>query len=743
MTLLLAVFAAALAGCAAFTPLPEPTTLDKRLAAFPTKGLALAKPVAIHWDAHQIPFIEAETDGDLAFALGLVHAHLRLGQMELMRRLAQGRVAEMGGPLAIDIDRSLRIADFGRAAPEMEKILPDETRAFLRRYVEGINHYLFAASELPHEFAVLGLKREAWTVLDVLSMERLGAADVNWLIWFNLLRMRGTPGWADSWARLVRHGTAGPVSMGADETAGLLQDIIEGYGRTGSNSVVVSGARTATGAAMIASDPHLGINLPNVWLIGGIKSPSFHAAGLMFPGLPFVAVGRNESIAWGGTNMRAAASDLVDVSKLPLTERTVKLDVRWWFDAEAKIRESELGPVISDAPVLSGTGGPYALKWVGHAASDEITAMLKVNRARSFEEYRAAFKTFAVPAQNMMYADTQGNIGELMAVHLPIRPAGVPPDLVRDPADPSSAWLRIADATQLPFSYNPARGWLGSANNKPAETPFPIGYFFSPGDRVERMKMLLGGEKRIGVAELEKLQQDVYMTSAVALRDAIVAAIDELNIADIDGVVARMRAWDGSYTKESSGAVAFEVLFHHFKDAMYEGAMDPEEARNFISVADAKLILVEDVRNADKPRLSAALEKAIRLAAPDAAKFASWGEMHRLGLSHVLGNIPVIGSRYRFGEFAVGGSTDTLMKTSAASSNERHRVRYGSQARHVSDLSDLDSNWFLLLGGQDGWLASSTFMDQVDDWLAGRYIQVPMRAETVRTQFPHAMTLTP
>src|SRR5262249_27516920 len=154
---------------------------------------------------------------------------------------------------------------------------------------------------------------------------------------------------------------------------------------------------------------------------------------------------------------------------------------------------------------------------------------------------------------------------------------------VRDPADPSSAWLRIADATQLPYAYNPARGWLGSANNKPAETPFPIGYFFSPGDRVERMKMLLGGDKTIGVADLQGLQQDVYMTSAVALRDAIVAAIDELHIADIDGLVARMRGWDGFYTKDSSGAVAFEVFFHHFKDAMYDGALDPEAARNFIS----------------------------------------------------------------------------------------------------------------------------------------------------------------
>jgi penicillin amidase len=208
-------------------------------------------------------------------------------------------------------------------------------------------------------------------------------------------------------------------------------------------------------------------------------------------------------------------------------------------------------------------------------------------------------------------------------------------------------------------------------------------------------------------------------------------------------VVARMRAWDGAYRKDSSGAVAFEAVFHYFKDAFYADGLDPETASNFISAANIKRMLTDDIAAADPAQLARALTTAIEKAGPDTAKFASWGEMHHLVLAHVLGNIPVIGARYRFGEYAVGGSTDTLMKTAAGSSAEKHNVRYGSQARHVSDMSDLDRNWFLLLGGNDGWINSSTFADQVPDWLAGRYIQVPMRPETVREQFRYAMALTP
>ena len=751
--LVLAVFGLALAGCGALAPLPEPTTLKQRLAALPTTDLPVEKPVTVRWDDHQVPWIEAQTDADLAFALGLVHAHLRLGQMETMRRIAEGRTAEMAGPPGVDIDKGLRIMGFARAARKVEGALPAETRAYLERYVAGINWYLFHVKDLPQEFAVLGLSREAWTVHDVLALERLGSTDVNWLIWFNLLKLRQGPDWPAMWHKLVEYGTASITSMGSDSRADALETIFKGWGRPGSNSVVVGGARTGTGAAMIASDPHLGINLPNVWLIAGMKSPSYNAVGLMFPGLPFVAVGRNPWIGWGGTNMRAAASDLYDVSKLPpseITSHTEAIKVRWWMDSEVTVRETPYGPIVTDAPPLSDVGGPYALRWVGSDASDEITAMLEVNRARDFEAYRAAFRSFAVPAQNMMYADAQGHIGQVMAVRLPIRAVGTPPDLVRDPADPDAAWKELDDPTQLPFAYDPPKGWLGSANNKPAETPYPIGYFFSPDDRIERMAMLLGGDRKIGVTDLQALQQDVYMISAVRLRDALVGAMDRLGVRGrVPGetaFLARLRDWDGEYRVNSRGAVAFELMFFYFRQAFYAGELDPEAARNFISVADIKKIMTDDVHatlERDPKRLADVLTHAFGKAAARAPSFPSWGDMHHMRMSHLLANIPVIGGRYRFDEFPVGGSTDTLMKTSAGSSDELQTVRYGSQARHVSDLADPDRNWFLLLGGQDGWFNSATFLDQVKLWREGGYIQVPLRPEAAARTFTHVTMLTP
>ena len=429
----------ALSACALLTPLPKQKDVAERLAAFPTAGLPLDETVTIHWSEQQIPFIEAESDGDAAFALGLVHAHLRLGQMATMRMIARGRVAEMIGPLGVDIDHGLRTLDFGRAAPEIERGMDAATRLWVQRFVDGINHYQDTAATLPHDFDVLNLEPEPWTVEDVFAMGRLAGTDVNWLVWMDLLPLRARAGWDELWARLVEGGAVSVARSDGDGDTARMQRWLGGLSKSGSNSLAVAGHRTDTGGALMANDPHLGILVPNVWLIAGIKSPSYHAVGLMAPGLPIFAIGRNPHIAWGGTNMRAASSDLYDVSDVPVSEideRRESIGVRWWFDSDVTVRESEWGPIVTDVPLLADFDlPPLALKWTGHDASDEIGAMLAVSRARTFDEFRAAFDGFAVPGQNMLYADADGNIGRVLAVRLPNR-NGPPADIALDTASP-------------------------------------------------------------------------------------------------------------------------------------------------------------------------------------------------------------------------------------------------------------------------------------------------------------------
>ena len=739
-----------LAGGALLAPLPDETSIEQRLSAFPTSGLPLEGRVTVYWDRHQIPFIEAERDGDAAFALGLVHAHLRLGQMEVYRRIAQGRVAEMAGPFATDIDHALRILDFGRAAEEIEAGLPPATRAWLERFVAGINHHLETAPELPYEFDALGLEREPWSIRDVLAFGRLAGTDVNWLEWLDLLGLRGREDWPVLWARLIESGSSSATSFGSGEGAAHLRTLLGGLSRSGSNSLAVAPGMSATGAAIMANDPHLGIRLPNIWLLAGIKSPSYHAVGLMIPGIPFVAIGRNPWIAWGGTNMRAASSALFDAKDAAMTTRRERIAVRWWFDREVEIRETRWGPVLSDAPQLAAAmaasgSGPFALSWTGHLASDEISAMLKVSRARSFAEFREALSGFAVPGQNMLYADNDGNIGQVMAVRLPGLGDAAPEDLVLAPDGHAERWAGMRGTLDLPFSLNPGRGFLVSANNRPTAAAGRVGYFFSLDDRVLRMAELLSGGG-IGIEDVKALQQDVHKASAAALRDLFVERIDASDIAGSVGedgkrALAAMREWDGRYSPDSRGALAYEAFREAFVRSFYAARLGERDGDAFADAGRIERMMAADIEGAGTAELDAAMGTALNGAGAVVARFPDWGAMHRLGLDHPLSRLPLVGERFRFTDVPVGGANDTLMKTAHHTGADRHFVDYGSNARHISDMSDVDRNYFVLLGGQDGHIGSTTFLDQTELWLEGTYIEMPLRIETVRERFAYRIEL--
>ncbi len=754
MPFLSVAVAAAVSGHSLLAPLPAKASVEARLGAFPTRKLPLEGEVNIHWNEQQVPFLFAESDADAAFTLGLIHAHLRLGQMELMRHISQGRISELAGPFTTELDHALRILNFGRATAGIEATLPADTRLWLERFVAGINHYQDAIPALPHEYRIFGLKRTRWSLADIITVGRLAASDVSWLIWFQLWQLRVRDDWSELWRGLLREGGNAMTDAGDAESGdelGLLSDLLGGMSRSGSNSIAIAPGRAKNGHAWIASDPHLGFMLPNIWLLAGVKSPSYHMVGMMIPGLPFVAVGRNNDIAWGGTNLRAASSDLFDAAKLPpgdVTERQEHIGVRWWFDKRVAVRDSAHGPIISDSSLLqSRDHETIALRWAGHKVSDEFSAMLLANRARNWDDFTAAFETFSISAQNMVYADSEGNIGKLMAAQLPARDPA-PPPFLHDPANDAAAWDQMIGVRELPMSYNPETGFIASANNRPPDTEIPIGYFFSPGSRVSRLTALLGANQNITFEDLHALQTDVMEPTAQAINQAFIAAAERNGLIDglspaARGVFQMIAKWDGSYIADSQEPVAFEATFFNFLRRFYTPRMGEEGLHAFTSAADFARTVPRDIKEADAAIVSEALAEALKDAVKVVGKFATWGEMHRLRLRHPLGVLPVVGGRFTGANFASGGSRQTVMKTNHVPTDKKHYAGYGSQARHISDMSDPDENYFVLLGGQDGWLNSTTFVDQVEMWRAGEYVKIPLRQESVRKTFTRSMKLKP
>ncbi len=709
--------------------LPRPPARDvaERLAALPRR-LPLGAPVAIHWDAHQIPFIEAAADADLAVALGAVHAHLRLAQMEMLRRLSQGRVAEAIGPLGIELDRALRLFGFARAVPEIIAGLAPATRTWAEGFVAGVNAVI-ATAPPPPEFALLGIAPEAWTLSDLFTAARLAGADVNWMVWARLLRSRAAlpaEEWRRLWPRLL--GTAAPpVPAAAAEQA------VTAFARTGSNAAAVAGWRSLSGAALLAADPHLSVGLPNIWLACAVRSPGFAVCGLMPAGFPIVAIGRNRDIAWAGTSLHAASSDLFDARGLPITEREETIRVRGAAPRRIVLRDCPLGPIVSDGMLLRHDA-PLALAWIGHRPSDEMGAMLGVMQARDGGEFRAALARFALPGQNMLHAGRDGRIGHVLAAHLPRRPAGPPPDLIASPAA-AAHWTAPVGTAELPHWPDPAAGFAASANDRPPAGDLPVGFFFSPADRVQRMRQLLGGTGTLGAGDLAELQRDVVAMGAPALRDALLA---RLGPQASGTAVAALRGWGGDYAPGAAGALAFEVLLADLARRLGRRG----RRRGADAVWTARVLLAEDIAAMPDDALRPLLAAALRTAGRALRRHGTWGEAHRMRLRHHLGMLPLLARRFTYADWPSPGGNDTLNKTGHPAVRGRHAVSYGASARFIADLAMPDSSAVVLLGGQDGWPGSLTFADQTALWRDGGYVTLPLTPAAAQA-WPHHTPIAP
>lgn len=743
----LAVAAAAslplLPGCVV-KPAPPAGSINslERLDVLERAWPGLQQQLTISWDRHAIPSIHAASADDAAYGLGIVHAHLRPTQIELLRRVSQGRISQSAGPLANSIDEAIRSLDLGRAVPEMKEKLPDRTRRWLGRYVAGVNDTLATIDTAPPEARSLNIAfDEPWTVEDILRIGRLASVDVAWGRWLALLPLRDEPGYDDFIARLDDFGDRGLPSFEAGGPAAAWP--LTAAGRTGSNALVVGGKKSHSGAALVASDPHLGILAPGPWCVVGYRYPGQAAVGLTIPGVPFVVVGRNEHIAWTGTNMQSASSVLYEVDDGDITsERPEKIPTRFWFDRKTTLRSTGIGPVVTDADLLSSLSDrQLVMRWRGHEPSDEMTAFLDASLATDWAGFRAAFATYAVGGQNMLFGDRAGNIGQILALEAVPAAAAAARRGPVSPEDPDYAWTGLVPSTELPSAFNPPQGFLVSANNTPTLTDPPIVPQGNANDRFIRMTDTLSGLDTVHPDDLATLQRDTYSDASRRVALAAARLGDRSDPVGLEReLIDTLRGWDGRYETDSRGAAAYQLVASALVDTLYEHRYAERIRRVLRSGPYLHAFLVEDLANEAS---ASAVAKAVKRACVTWERDLTWGDLHRLRLSHPIGAVPVIGKSYRFMDLPWPGSTTTVYKSAHAVSPGEHRTTFGANARLLIDMANPNTNRVVLLGGQDGRVGASTMLDQVDLWKSGSFVPLPLTAEAQLDRASRVMHLRP
>lgn len=364
--------------------------------------------------------------------------------------------------------------------------------------------------------------------------------------------------------------------------------------------------------------------------------------------------------------------------------------------------------------------------------------MLGVLQSRDVDGFRKALASFALPGQNMVAADSAGRISHVLA-------AGVSPEVAtmqRDPVlqateDGPRPFLHTAD---LPCLADSVCGLVISANNRPTLEGPLLGLWFNAPDRIMRLEEALGTTTQLTLEDLQALQQDTRSILAHALAQALSGRAMAAGLGG-HGALALLADWGGDYHVDARGPVVFEAVLKEVAAALYGqgGSMaDPRLSWGFLT-----RFVPGDLQAMPEARRHKILEAALASASRTLQRHPTWGSMHRLRVEHMLGRLPVVGRAFRLADLPVGGSRETLMKTSHRLVCGRHDTDYGAQARFAADLSDLDANHAVLFGGQDGWWGSTTFADQVDLWRQGKTIMLPLRLETVRETFPMAMRLVP
>jgi penicillin G amidase len=656
-------------------------------------------------DALGVPHIVAANIEDALFMQGFVTAQDRMWQMDALRRLAAGELAEVVGKDALETDQESRRLRLDRIAEESERTMPAADRAMLAAYARGVNFFLQThRGRLPVEFTLLNYEPRPWskrdTVLAGLQMYR--TLTNSWRDEINKLHML-QKGDRDKVQFLL------PVRSGSES-------------QPGSNAWAISGARSATGKPILANDPHLDFAIPSTWHMVHLRAPGLDVSGVSLPGVPGVIIGHNDRIAWGVTNLQFDVQDLY-VEKFD--SRTGRYTFRDHAE-QAHLERSAIAvkgtkPVQFDqwvtrhGPIyLSDEGQTYALRWAAAEGSSFQFPFLDLNRAKNWAEFTAAIARFPGPGQNFVYADVEGNIGYHATGRLPIRTPDCRGDLPTDGSTGDCEWQGFIPFEELPQSYNPASGMIVTANQNPfpMDYKYPVSGNFAPHYRSRGIRLRLEDRAKWQPADMLTVQKDVYSAFLDFLAKQIVAAWDAHKDSNIADAVALLRNWNGQMEKGTSAPLIVQLTYEQLRKAVaeraapgldnaYDSAMSPAVIEKLLRERPAGWF-----PDYDQMLLKCVLDGQVAGTKIQGSKMSRWdyGHFVELKIGHpVDGQVPLIGKYFNLGPVPMSGSSTTIKQTTR---------RLGPSMRMIVDLGDLDKSLMNITTGESGQPLSRHYKDQ-------------------------------
>ncbi|MEJ5262562.1 MAG: penicillin acylase family protein [Ignavibacterium sp.] len=755
--------------------------------------------IEIYRDSFAIPYIFAENDEDVAFTLGYLHAQERLFIMDLIRRAGEGRLAEVLGEKALPFDKMFRTVGIKRTILENYSTYDSQVIKILQAYSNGVNKYIEDnKGNYSIEFDVLGYQPEKWKPLHSMIIVRMMGWELN-LSW-----------WVDfTYAELIE-------KFGEDRLLEILPDISEsnlqkipsaknlstlteefiqtnlafrnllGWRGTqvGSNNWTVNSEKSSSGKPIIANDPHLAFSAPGKWYAAVIKSKSWNAAGVTLPGVPGIVIGKNENISWALTNLMNDDADYyyetLDSSKknyfldgkwmpLQIIKDTIKIKNQKPFVFE--IKKTHRGPIISEIHpftfIYNEGGKTYSalsMKWLGNLFSDELLAFIKINKAQNFNEFRDGVSYFALPGQNFLYADKQGNIGYVMGAKIPLR-SQTASTIINDGKSSANDWKGFAPKEDMKVIFNPTENFFATANNNLfPDFKYHISNLWEPSSRIDRINFLLNQKQKHSADDFKKYQMDQTSEYAKQVVPHILKAFEDVKVKDKNLLesLELLEKWDYDLNGSYQVAAIYQVFLKYLLRNIYLDEMGDDLFNKFLFIAnvpyrsllkvirsesswfdDVTTSKIEDKNFIIRKSLSDALTYLEKNYGKDLSGW-QWGRIHKVIFKHSFsGNFNLIDKFVNIGPFEIGGDGTTIFNTEypfaksieefAAFRHEEFENVLGPSMRFIYDFAKPNELNLILTTGQSGNLFSEHYSDMSENWLTGKLLKIKTDDSSIKT----------
>ncbi len=740
------------------------------------KLAGLKKKVVVQRDAKGMAYIHAANMDDLLFAQGFVTAQDRLFQMELTKRLIQGRISEFAGRAARNLDIRMRTIGLCRMAEKQAAILNPGTKRYFQQYVAGINAFIDTCpDDIPLEFRLAGIKPEKWTITDSLSivfyMGYSTSANLKTEITAQmLLKSIGY----EKTSKLM------PLNFNADDPKdsgqiimppkdrvsesfilprGLADYIHDRKLRVGSNNWAVDPSMSASGGAILCGDPHLDPRiLPGVWYPIGLFTPEVRAVGANIPGLPAMVIGRTQYIALAATNNYGDMLDLyiekTDPSNpdnylegkisIPFKKINQTLKIRDKNAPGGFVKENfticltRRGPVVSNILPGLDTDKIITMRFAPAESMESRIGLAEVLTVKNSSQLVDALKHFPIGCFNWAFADSKGNIGFQASGRIPVRlhGDGTFPFPVTGPEDNWHGWI---PADSMPGVINPARHWTGTCNHKTINHDLPYYYssFFAPSWRYRRLKELMQSSQKKSCDDMWSYQRDTKNIMAAKTAPIMAKALKKFEDTRKMGQI--LDRWDFRDDPDKAAPAIFQATYCKFAELVFKDELGPEIITNFLDnwyfwqekltqmVLKGHSIWFDDITTQDKKESMTDMFHRAALAAkhslaPDLGNDPEkweWGKIHTLELVNPLARKGSAARLLGTGPMPMGGSGETLYR-GWYDYDKPFRVTHCAALRMVVDMSDKDSVMAVIPGGVSARTFSPHQKDQIKDFMNGR-----------------------